>query len=38
MAGKHADDKLYRVVRKDGSHLNIKSESGWNEICIAIHR
>lgn len=24
MAGKHADDKLYRVVRKDGSHLNTK--------------
>ena len=22
MAEKHTDDKLYRVVRKDGSHLN----------------
>lgn len=24
MADKHTDDKLYRVVRKDGSHLNTK--------------
>lgn len=24
MAEKHTDDKLYRVVRKDGSHLNTK--------------
>lgn len=24
MAKKHTDDKLYRVVRKDGSHLNTK--------------
>ena len=24
MAEKHADEKLYRVVRKDGSHLNTK--------------
>ena len=24
MAEKHTDKKLYRVIRKDGSHLNIK--------------
>lgn len=24
MAEKHTDEKLYRVVRKDGSHLNTK--------------
>ena len=24
MAEKYTDDKLYRVVRKDGSHLNTK--------------
>ena len=24
MADKYTDDKLYKVVRKDGSHLNTK--------------
>lgn len=24
MAEKHTDKKLYRVIRKDGSHLNVK--------------
>ena len=24
MAEKHTDKKLYRVIRKDGNHLNIK--------------
>ena len=24
MAEKHTDKKLYRVIRKDGSHLNIE--------------
>ena len=34
MAEKHTDEKLYRVVRKDGSHLNTKVNlDGTNLHC-----
>lgn len=30
MADKYTDDKLYKVVRKDGSHLNTKDAGGYS--------
>ena len=34
MADKHIDDKLYRVVHKDGSHLNTKVNSDGTKSAL----
>ena len=34
MAEKHTDEKLYRVVRKDGNHLNTKVNPDGNSPMI----
>lgn len=36
MAEKHTDKKLYRVIRKDGSHLNIKMNPDGRKSALQV--